>query len=128
MLKVNLGDRIRQARERLGLTQEELARRADTSQAAVSYIERRRWVKDEVLARYAAALEIPVASLLEGLTPPMEDRRERFIHSAFEVVCRDGDFGFGARGDESLSVETMLDIVRLYERYKGIHLLPKDFA
>jgi len=128
MLKVHLGERIRQVREKLGLTQEELAQRANATQAAVSYIERRHWLKEEVLARYAAALEIPMASLLEGLAPPPENPRERIIRSAFEVVCRDDDFGFGARGDERLSVETMLDIVRLYERYKGIHLLPKDFV
>ncbi len=127
MLEVHLGERIREVRERLGFSQEELARRANTSQAGVSYVEKRRWLKQEVLARYAAALEIPLASLLEGMVPP-ENPRERVIRSAFEVICRDEDFGFGARGDERLSLETMLDIVRLYERYKGIHLLPKDLC
>jgi len=128
MLGVHLGERIRQAREARHWSQEELARRASTTQAAVSYIERRRWLKEEVLARYAAALEVSLASLLEGLGPPPENPRQGIIRNAFEVVCRDEDFGFGARGDEHLSLETLLDIVRLYERYKGIHLLPKDFC
>jgi transcriptional regulator with XRE-family HTH domain len=126
-MQVHLGDKIRQMREKHGWTQEELARRAHATQAAVSYIERKRWLKEEVLAKYAAALEIPLASLLEGLGVCGENQRERIIRQAFEVICRDEDFGFGARGDESLSLETMLDIVRLYQRYKGIHLLPRDF-
>jgi len=41
-------------------------------------------------------------------------------------VCRDPDFGFGSRAGEQLSTETKRDIVRLYERYKGVSLLPRE--
>jgi transcriptional regulator with XRE-family HTH domain len=128
MYAEHYGEKIRQAREALGWTQEELARQANTTQAAVSYIERRARLRPVVLARYAAAMRVSIELLLGDAASTAEGERARTIRNAFEVICRDEDFSFGARGDERLSLETMLDIVRLYERYKGIHLLPNDFA
>ena len=41
-------------------------------------------------------------------------------------MCRDPELGFGRRPTEQLSLETKRDIVRLYERYKGVSLLPVE--
>lgn len=129
MYQSNHGELIRLAREKLGLTQQELARRVGTTQAAVSYVEQRRRIrKKSVLLRYAIALELPVELLTGGEVGAPGTPREHAIWDAFEVICRDEDFGFGARGEERLSLETMLDIVRLYERYKAVHLLPPNFV
>jgi transcriptional regulator with XRE-family HTH domain len=124
----HLGAKIRQAREQLGLTQGDLAERLGTTQAAVSYVEGRQALRRIVLERYATALGVSVAALMGADHSAPTDARQQAIYSAFAVVCRDEDFGFGARGNERLTTETMLDIVRLYERYKAVHLLPHDFV
>jgi transcriptional regulator with XRE-family HTH domain len=128
MYDINLGEQIRLAREAKGLTQGELAERLGTTQAAVSYVEQRRRLRMSVVARYAEVLGLPVAILVQAGGAGADDARARAIREAFAIVGRDDDFGFGARGDERLSLETMLDIIRLYERYKGVHLLEKDFV
>lgn len=128
MAEVNVGRRIREARESLELSQHQLAERVGVSQRAVSYVEKQPWVKQSTLEKYAAALGRRLAYFLrpygeeemglEGLG------RHEAVQQAFAVVCRDPEFGFGARPDEQLSLETKKDIVRLYERYKGVSLLP----
>lgn len=129
MPEVNVGRRIREAREALDLSQHEVAERVGCSQRAVSYVERQAWVKQSTLEKYGRALGTPLAYFLR---PYNEDRveaglsREEAIQQAFAVVCRDADFSFGQRPAEQLSLETKKDIVRLYERYKGVSLLPRE--
>ena len=128
MADVNVGRRIKEARESLELSQIELADRIGVSQRAVSYVEKQNWVKQSTLERYAAA----VGRQLPYFLRPYDDdpgsvlTREEAIEQAFAVVSRDTEFGFGARPSEQLSVETKKDIVRLYERYKGVSLLPEE--
>ncbi|MEO1163709.1 MAG: helix-turn-helix transcriptional regulator [Chloroflexota bacterium] len=66
-----LGERIRQARERLGYSQTELGRLISKDQRAVSeyeHGERRIWVND--LPALAEALEVPILYFFEGdITP-----------------------------------------------------------
>jgi len=128
MPEVNVGRRIREAREALGWSQHELAERIGVSQRAVSYVEKQTWVKQSTLQKYALALGRPVSHFLrpygEEVSAEAEVSREEALEQAFAVVCRDLEFGFGARSGEQLSLETKKDIVRLYERYKGISLLP----
>ena len=128
MAQVNVGRRIREAREAMGWSQHELAERVGVSQRAVSYVEKQTWVKQSTLHKYAAALDRPVAHFLrpygEEAGVEVGPGREEAIEQAFGVVCRDGEFGFGARSGDQLSLETKKDIVRLYERYKGVSLLP----
>ena len=130
MAEVDVGRRIREAREALSLTQLELAERLEVSQRAVSYVEKQPWVKQSTLQKYAPALGHPIAYFLrpypEGESEVPGLTREDAIQQAFAVVCRDLDFGVGRRPAEQLSVETKRDIVRLYERYKGVSLLPPD--
>ena len=130
MAEVDVGRRIREAREALSLTQLELAERLGVSQRAISYVEKQPWVKQSTLQKYAPALGHPIAYFLrpypEGESEVSGLTREDAIQQAFAVVCRDLDFGFGRRPAEQLSVETKRDIVRLYERYKGVSLLPPD--
>jgi len=128
MPEVNVGRRIREAREALGWSQHELAERVGVSQRAVSYVEKQTWVKQATLQKYAPALGKPVSYFLrpygEEASAEVALGRGEAIEQAFGVVCRDPEFGFGARPGEQLSLETKKDIVRLYERCKGISLLP----
>jgi transcriptional regulator with XRE-family HTH domain len=131
MAEVNVGRRIREAREALGLTQHDVAGRVGMTQRAVSYVEKQPWVKRTTLEKYAQVLSRQLPYFLrpygeETQAPGLS--REESIQQAFAVVCRDPDFGFGRRPGEPLSAETRLDIVRLYERYKGVSLLPPEVA
>ncbi|NIR01647.1 MAG: helix-turn-helix domain-containing protein, partial [Gemmatimonadales bacterium] len=119
---VNVGRRIREARESLELSQHELAARVGVSQRAVSYVEKQNWVKQSTLERYAAAVGRPLSYFLRPYDDDAEGglTTQEAIQQAFAVVCRDPEFGFGSRPAEQLSVETQKDIVRLYERYKGV--------
>jgi transcriptional regulator with XRE-family HTH domain len=126
MPSMDMGRRIREAREGLGLSQHQLAELAGVSQRAVSYAERQTWVKQSTLEKYAAAVGRPLSHFLrpygEELASGLSEAEA--VQQAFAVVCRDPDFGFRSRGDEHLSSGAMKDIVRLYERYKGVSLLP----
>ena len=128
MTDVNVGRRIREARESLELSQHELAERVGVSQRAVSYVEKQNWVKQSTLERYAAAMGRSLSYFLRPYDddPASALTTHEAIEQAFAVVFRDPEFGFGARPSEQLSVETKKDIVRLYERYKGVSLLPPD--
>lgn len=135
---LRLGQRIRRARNMKGWTQQQLAQRAEVSQRVVSYIERQDWLRLDTLERYSRALELPLTYFLspeperEECEAPAEpgslQERAQAIEHAFGVVCRAPEFGFGARqsSGERLSPETKRDIVRLYERLKGVKLLPDE--
>lgn len=61
------GTRLRERRQSLGLRQGELAARVGVSASYLNLIEHnRRRIADDLLARIAAALDLPVASLREG--------------------------------------------------------------
>ena len=130
MPEVDVGRRIKEAREALGLNQHEVADRVGVSQRAVSYVEKQTWVKQSTLEKYARALGRPLSYFLrpydEDAAPDAGLSRQEAVQQAFAVVCRDPQFGFGSRPGEQLSMETKLDIVRLYERYKGVGLLPAE--
>ena len=130
MPEVNVGRRIKEAREALGLNQNEVGERVLVSQRAVSYVEKQTWVKQSTLEKYARALGRPLSYFLrpydEDATHDAGLSRQEAVQQAFAVVCRDPQFGFGSRPGEQLSMETKLDIVRLYERYKGVGLLPAE--
>ncbi len=126
MAEVNVGRRIREARETRGWTQQEVARLVGMTQRAVSYVEKQAWVKQSTLERYAQVLDKPLSFFLRpyGEAPwPSGLSREEAVQQAFAIVARDPEFGFGRRPEEALSVETRADIVRLYERCKGVRLL-----
>lgn len=64
---VAFGTRIRQARDRLGISQEELAARISRDQRAVSEIENgKRRVAVTELPNIARALEVPILYFFEG--------------------------------------------------------------
>jgi len=128
MAEVSVGRRIREARESLGFTQQELAERVGISQRSVSYAEKQSWIKQSTLEKYGQALGRPLSFFLRPYADDAEPAlsREEAVQQAFAVVCRDPDFGFGSRSGEELSAETKRDIVRLYERYKGVSLLPRE--
>jgi hypothetical protein len=99
------------------------------SQRAVSYAEKQQWVKQSTLHKYAEALGRPLSHFLRPYDDDVEMTgvsRSEVVQQAFEVICRDPEFGFGCRPSEQLSLETKRDIVRLYERCKGISLLPPE--
>jgi len=131
MADVNVGRRIREAREALGLTQHQVAGLVEMTQRAVSYVEKQQWVKQSTLEKYGRVLGRQLAYFLRPYNEETQATglsREEAIQQAFLVVCRDPDFGFGARPGEQLSPETKTDIVRLYERYKGVSLLALEMS
>ena len=131
MAEVNVGRRIREAREALGLTQQEVAKLVGMTQRAVSYVEKQRWVKQSTLEKYGQVLGRQLSYFLRPYNEETQAAglsRDEAIQQAFLVVCRDPDFGFGSRSGEQLSQETKVDIIRLYERYKGVSLLPPAFT
>ena len=128
MSELSVGRRIREGREALALSQQELAERVGVTQRSVSYAEKQTWIKQSTLEKYGQALGRPLSYFLR---PYADDAgpalsREEAVEQAFGVVCRDPDVGFGSRSGEQLSTETKRDIVRLYERYKGVSLLPRE--
>ena len=66
LVSMNLGGRLRQARERRGLTQEQLAVLAHTNQANISALESRDSKKAELLFEFAEALGVNPRWLLTG--------------------------------------------------------------
>lgn len=130
MPEVNVGRRIRDAREALGLNQHEVAEKVGVSQRAVSYVEKQAWVKQSTLQKYSRALGRPLSYFLRPYDETGEAEGgltgQEAVQQAFAVVCRDPEFGFGSRPGEQLSTETQRDIVRLYERCKGVSLLPTE--
>ena len=131
MAEINVGRRIREAREALGLTQHQVAGLVGMTQRAVSYVEKQQWVKQSTLEKYGRVLGRQLAYFLRPYDEETQATglsRDEAIQQAFLVVCRDPDFGFGARPGEQLSPETKTDIVRLYERYKGVSLLPLEMS
>jgi transcriptional regulator with XRE-family HTH domain len=79
-LRAALGHRVRQLRERLDLSQEQLAERADLHWTYISGIERgRRNAGLNILARLAKALRVTLPALVADLRArvPMSPRRGR---------------------------------------------------
>lgn len=70
---MTLGERIRAARLKAGLSQPELAKRAGVVNSFISMLEtgKRTRVGSDILARIAAALDIPIDALLNAT--PTED-------------------------------------------------------
>jgi transcriptional regulator with XRE-family HTH domain len=69
-LRAALGHRVRELRDRLGLTQEQLAERADLHPTYVSGIERgERNPGLNILARLAKALRVALPALVTDLRP-----------------------------------------------------------
>lgn len=67
-IQLEIGRRLRQRREALGLTQEELAHRAKSHRTYVGMLERaEKNVTVIALARFAEALETSLSELLEGI-------------------------------------------------------------
>lgn len=72
-----MGRLVRQCRERLKMTQEDLARRIDLSRASVANIETgRQHIPVHHLYRLALALEVDVPALLPNLTPAAVTNRK----------------------------------------------------
>src|SRR4051794_21328179 len=79
-----LGDAVKAQRERLKLSQRELAHRAQIAQSYISKLEanQRPQPSWDVLKRLAAALEVQVADLLEagGILSPTEEIAQSTNH------------------------------------------------
>ena len=73
---MNLGGRLKKARERRGLTQEQLAELANTSQANISALESRDSKKAELLFEFSEALGVNPRWLLTGSGDSWLDREQ----------------------------------------------------
>jgi transcriptional regulator with XRE-family HTH domain len=68
-LKRTLGLKVKMARKRLGLTQDDLAAKVDRTPESISNIERGQHLPTiETLAKIAAALEVPLPEFLESVS------------------------------------------------------------
>lgn len=87
-----LGPRVRQARVQAGLTQAELAERADMADATLSRIERNRLVPSVALTkRLADALGVPVDALLSQKLPKAPRNTLRPAEARLLGLVRDLD-------------------------------------
>lgn len=67
-IRIRLGRNIRVLRKSRGLTQDELARRAETMRETVSRIERGKFGAGVfLLQRIAKVLDVPIAELFDGI-------------------------------------------------------------
>lgn len=117
-----IGRRIRQARETAGMTQEDLGRALGISGVAVGHYERAaRSVGIAELERIAEALRRPVTWFLHTPGP-----WSQLVEAAYEKVRLDPTYPHGARHDPDLDLPFKEYIVRLYEKARGIPLLPTE--
>lgn len=106
MDSVLLGTRIRQARERRGLSQEELAARVAKDQRAVSdYENGKRRLSAVDLARFARALNVSILYFYEG---------EITIHDLEHALLREFQ---AISGDEAR--RALIDIARVFSSTWG---------
>jgi transcriptional regulator with XRE-family HTH domain len=87
-----LGQRIRQARESLGLSQEEFANRVDKDQAAISEYENgKRKVAATELSHFAAVLNLPISYFYGDEAEP--DDTDRALLAEFHRLPADSRSG-----------------------------------
>ena len=66
MLRKRFGNRIRQLRESMGLTQEELAELVGVTRKTINTVENRKYIPSTYLAlKLSEALEVPVEELFQ---------------------------------------------------------------
>jgi transcriptional regulator with XRE-family HTH domain len=116
-----LGERIRELRKQAGLTQEDLADRADTNFRNIGGIERgERHIQLNTLARIAQALDVPPSVLLEALPklppkpkPPMpKTPKDEMLEELMKLLKRKSD------DDVRLALELVKTLLR-HKRGKG---------
>jgi transcriptional regulator with XRE-family HTH domain len=108
-IKRRVGHRIKLARRRRGLSQEDLAERVDRSTEAISSIERGRTLPNFVtLERLARALEVPVREFFDIGPESARDnpRRSRIIVELVEAASSLND------GDLELALEQVQALAR----------------
>jgi transcriptional regulator with XRE-family HTH domain len=70
-----LANRIKELRDRKGISQEELAHRAGLSRTGMGFLETgKRWPRLDTLMKVADGLNIPLDELLKGLQKPSRRR------------------------------------------------------
>lgn len=99
----NIGDRIRQARDRLDISQEELAERVGKDQRVISQYEngRRRMFADDLI-KFAAALQVPIAYFYSDADA---DDLDEILLNEFHLLST------------RAAKETALDLVRVLRAY-----------
>lgn len=78
MVKINIGDNLRQLRRQQGITQEQLAEMSDVSLNFVSKIERKEKqnISVKTLLSLSSALNVDASALLKGSGAPSNRRRK----------------------------------------------------
>lgn len=112
---VHHGRNIRHTRKRKGIQQEVLANNVNLSQQTVSRYESMQVIDDEMLTRFAAALEVPMESLKyrEESMPIISFENNKFDNN--DKATGIGSIGSG--GDNSTNHFNPVEkIVELYER------------
>ncbi|MFO0662990.1 MAG: helix-turn-helix transcriptional regulator [Polyangiaceae bacterium] len=106
----NLGPRLRQARERAGLTQAELAEKADVADATLSRIERNRFEPSmAIVKRLADSLRVGVDELLAGKKP---DQRPSLRRSEARLLATVRDLDDATIDDITKGVRLIMGAAR----------------
>ncbi len=110
--KVHHGHNIRYARKRKGISQEEIAAKVSMSQQTVSRYESMGLIDDEILCRFAEALEIPVEYF-----KTREEGSPSIMFDSNSFENENSAFTVGSIGDNStMHFNPIEKIVELYER------------
>lgn len=89
-----LGERLRRRRRELGLTQEQLAERAGTTQAVIQKIENGKSLRPRKIDRIASALDVKPAWLMFG-----SDRFDALDREAMQIAEAWGRLDEAARSE-----------------------------
>ncbi|MEM7404471.1 MAG: helix-turn-helix transcriptional regulator [Pseudomonadota bacterium] len=97
----SLGERLRSRRRELSLTQEQLAERADTTQAVIQKIENGKSLRPRKIDKIALALDVKAAWLMFG-----NDRFDELDREAAQIAAA------WSRLDESARASLRREILR----------------
>jgi transcriptional regulator with XRE-family HTH domain len=121
---VALGRRISQRRERLGIRQAELARRAELSEAYINRLEHGivRNPKVNDLAQVAATLQVPLISLLHDSPTPIQPELSGLLAENPRLNALFADLARGLRGASREDRQFILESLGVIVRRFGVEL------
>lgn len=113
--KTHHGRTIKRLRQTLGIKQETLAVEMGLSQGSISFYEQKKEIENEMLEKFAHALDIPVELIKETEIDPLTVIFEN--HSTIESNTGNTSIGNFIQEDNSTHTYNPIDkIVELYER------------
>ena len=90
ILEKGIGRRLREARENQGLTQDELAARAETSQGVIQKIENGHSLRPRIVVALALACRVTPVWLAWGVTIPLTTARQALVEDRERIGLANG--------------------------------------